>query len=182
VRNRLTVSAAACLIVGLAACGSTSSPTASKTTATLPRPAPTTTTLPSQSIDATGQAYLMHSGTNGFKLYGGTLISATLGKGQFVEDGTFLATPKNPSWTAHGTLTAADGDTVTFTSVGGIQSQDKQGKHSTTTETITGGTGKFSGATGTMHTTGVTVILGTGNVVIQLYKFGFHGTITERAA
>ena len=50
-----------------------------------------------------------------------------------------------------------------------------------TTETITGGTGKFSGATGTMHTTGVTVILGTGNVVVQLYKFGFHGTITEHA-
>ena len=98
-RNRLGVAAAVCLMVGLAACGSKSSPTSSNSTATHPRPAATSTRRPrpSQSIDATGQAYLMHAGTDGFKLYGGRIISATLGNGQFVEDGIFSKTSKNPS-------------------------------------------------------------------------------------
>jgi hypothetical protein len=129
-----------------------------------------------------GQAYLTHSGTDGFKLFGGKFTSPTLGNGRFVEDGTFSGASKNPSWTAHGTLTAADGDAITFTSVGGVQSYDAQhNPHSATTETVTGGTGKFSGATGTMRTTGVTVVLASdGTLAVQLYNFAFHGTITER--
>jgi hypothetical protein len=183
VRHRVDITIVACMIAGLAACGGTSSPAASKTTTAPPRPDPTTsTTRPSQPIDATGQAHLTHAGTNGFKLYAGTITSPTLGNGKFVEDGTFSEATKNPSWTAHGTLTAADGDTITFTSIGGVRSYDKQhNPHSATTETITGGTGTFSGATGTMKTTGITVIVpSNGAIAIQLYKFSFRGSITER--
>jgi hypothetical protein len=181
--NRLAAATVACLMGGLVACSTGSPPAASKIKTSATRTAvPVIATVRAQRIGGTGRAYLVHSGTDGFKLVGGSVESPLLGHGKFVEDGLFATSSAPPAWGADATITVADGDTIMFTSVGGVKLRDTLGDpHSTTTDTITGGTGKFSGATGTMHTVGVTQIVGgNGKTVAQLYKFGFHGTITLR--
>jgi hypothetical protein len=174
-----------CSIGMLGACSSSSS--AHRDAASVAATVPSTTTTPAapaQRIDGTGTALLFHSGPHGFILVNGEITSPLLGSGRFHEKGTFGAPSGDRStWTATATFTAAGGDTVTFTSVGGVQSFDKNGDpHSATTETLTGGTGRFVGATGSMKTTGVTTLRQTApNVVLQIYTFTFHGTITTTA-
>jgi hypothetical protein len=180
-RIALTVVPAAIAI--LAACSGSAAPRAS----TDNRPivsSTTSTTLPAQRLDGTGQAYLTHSGASGFKLFSGDMSSTLLGRGEFHEDGQFGAQVNSKSrWTATASFTAASGDVLRFTSVGGVQFFDKhQDPHSATTETITGGTGRFKGATGTMKTTGITTVKHINpQLDLQTYNFRFSGTITTES-
>jgi hypothetical protein len=132
------------------------------------------TTVPAQRLQGTGTAYLTHSGPSTFVLFGGTFTSPLLGHGKFHEDGTFTG---NQQWTAKGTMTAANGDTLTFRSVGGVRSSTSTVAHSSTNETVIGGTGRFAGATGAWTTTADTVVTTQGTLVLQTNKFRFTGTL-----
>jgi hypothetical protein len=161
--------------MALAACSSGSAPRVSATAPTTTAPTTTTTTtVPAQRLDGTGTALLTHSGSHGFMLFNGTFTSPLLGHGKFHEDGTFGTKPNTkPYWTAKGTFTTANGDTLTFRSVGGVQFFDAQNNpHSATKETVVGGTGRFAGASGTWNTTGVTTVR---------YTFKFSGTVTTKS-
>ena len=175
--RRLDFVAASWAVVLTCACSSTSSRQVNVTPIT--QSASTTTTVPTEQIDGTGTSVLMHSGPNGFVLINGEISSPLLGHGKFHEDGTFTGLEQ---WKAKATFTAANGDTVHFTSVGGVRTTDAKGvAHSATTETITGGTGRFAGATGAMKTTGDTVARQVNpQIVLQTYTFKFQGHIITK--
>jgi hypothetical protein len=136
--------------------------------------------VPAQRLDGTGTANLMHSGPHGFVLFNGTFTSPLLGHGKFHEDATFGTKPNtNPYWSGKATFTASNDDTLTVKTVGGVESFDAQNDpHSATRETVIGGTGRFTGATGTWSTTGVTLVRHLSPTIdLQTYKFQFTGTI-----
>jgi hypothetical protein len=159
-------------MAAMSACGSSGSSGKASPSTTA---APTTTTVPVQPFQGTGVSLLFHEGPGGFVLTNGTIVSVQLGHGKFVEHGTFTGLMR---WTANGTMTAANRDTVKFRSVGGVISSTPTVAHSATSETITGGTGKYAGATGTFKTTGDTVVAASG---LQTYTFTFKGTIKTTA-
>ena len=184
-RRRVAWIALPCSLALLGACSNGSSSrdaTARSKSTTTALPLQTTSTPSTARIDGTGTALLFHSGPHGFVLVNGKITSPLLGQGKFQEKGTFgaRAASGGSTWTATATFTAADGDTVRVRSVGGVRSFDKNGDpRSATTETITGGTGRYAGATGSMATTGITTVRqATPTVALQTYTFTFDGTIT----
>jgi hypothetical protein len=78
-------------------------------------------------------------------------------------------------WTAKQLITGPNGDTVTSVVVGGVISDTPSGAKIKTTETITGGTGRFAGAHGKTTTTGETTLQPNGN---QVFTFRFSGSLT----
>jgi hypothetical protein len=121
-------------------------------------------------FDGSGSALLLRTGPSTFSLDGTAAVTG-LGRSRYHEVGTFTTFEH---WTATGTLTSPNGDIVTFTSVGGVQSVSVG--NIVTHETITGGTGRFARARGSTRTTGQTVLSPQG---IQTYTFRFTGSITR---
>jgi predicted aconitase with swiveling domain len=77
----------------------------------------------------------------------GTGIATQLGRFTFVSD--FVLSLETLTGTQQSTLTAANGDVITATVVAqGIPSDDGQTVRTVESATITGGTGRFAGATG----------------------------------
>ena len=186
-RRRGCLAAASAIVLATACSGSSGSPGRAARAAAPMQRAASTTTVPARPFVGTGMAHLRHAGPggvacraalscDGFVEDHGTVTSVLLGRGTYYEYGKFTGPGL---WRSKVTLTAADGDTVTLASVGGIQSVDAKGvAHSATTQTITGGTGRFAGATGTTKTTGSTYVR-PGDPA-QIYAFKFTGTIRTK--
>jgi hypothetical protein len=103
----------------------------------------------------------------------GTFRFTHFGKGAFHEE-ALVATGPGPNYTGTETYVAANGDTLfaTVASTGTI-TFNPLGGHSTTVETITGGTGRFADATGTFTTTRVAVVA---SIVGSILTDHFTGT------
>jgi hypothetical protein len=168
----LSIASSLSLALGVTACGNASAQHRTALTAT--SRASTTTAarvaVP-QPFGGSGSSILMRTSKSTFALVDGTVVVAGFGHVKFQETGTFTGFEK---WTAQGTMTAANGDAIRFTSIGGVRSDTANYSESKTNETITGGTGRFAGAHGTTNTVGRTVVNAVG---VQVYTFHFSGSI-----
>ena len=98
----------------------------------------------------------------------GTILFTLLGKAPYHTDLTgFTVTGNTFAFTGTATFVAANGDKV-FTTIVGTGTVTTTGSESTTVDTITGGTGRFAGASGTFTLTNVGVTVSTvGSIVTQ---------------
>jgi len=98
-------------------------------------------------------------------------VAAPLGRSTYHQSGTFTSLEH---WTAKQTITGPNGDIVTADVVGGVISETPTVAKIKTTETITGGAGRFAGARGTTTTTGETSLMPNGD---QVFAFQFSGSL-----
>ncbi len=118
-----------------------------------------------------GTGTLTLSGANSFSI-DGTVKVAKVGAVAFHSEGT----TSGAKVTYTTTFTGPNGNTVT-TSSKGIARRTKLGRVYVTRDTVTGGTGRFAGATGTGHTA-AKAKLASANATTGTVRFVLAGNIT----
>jgi hypothetical protein len=167
----VAITTAAALAVGLSACGSSNTRSGAKAPTT--ETTPTTRAATPQPFDGSGSARLLRDAPNSATwTLNGTATVTALGRSTYHQSGTFTSFEH---WTAKQTITGPNGDTVTSIVVGGVIADTPTAAKIKTTETITGGTGRFAGAHGKTTTTGQTSLQPNGN---QVFTFRFNGSLT----
>jgi hypothetical protein len=124
-------------------------------------------------LDGTGSARLLRDApkSSTWTLNGPVTVTG-LGRGTYHQSRTFTAFER---WAAKQTITGPNGDILTSDVVGGVVADSPTAATIKTTETITGGTGRFAGARGKTITMGVTKLAPNGN---QVFTFHFIGSFT----
>lgn len=168
----VAITTATALVVGLSACGSSNTRSGAKTTPTT-ETTPTTRAATPQPFEGSGSARLLRDAPNsGTWTLNGTVNVTALGRSTYHQSGTFTSFEH---WKAKQSITGPNGDTVTSVVVGGVIADTPTAAKIKTTETITGGTGRFAGARGKTTTRGETRLLPNGN---QVFTFRFSGALT----
>jgi ketosteroid isomerase-like protein len=172
----VAITTAAALAIGLSACGSSDARAAAKTQPTAETTATKRAATP-QPFAGTGSARLLRDAPKSSTwTLNGTVTVTGLGRGTYHQSGTFTSFEH---WTAKQTITAPNGDTLTSDVVGGVIADTPTAAKIKTTETITGGTGRFAGARGKTITMGATSLSPNGN---QVFTFHFTGSLTSTAS